>query len=119
MSVHFSSGADILTSSLPFRGGGGMVGDQVAPTAMIDRVVHHAALSLKGAGHRLRNRELDTAASVRHEDCGPESQSPVASLSSVGPSPSSSVVDMGCGPPSGHRQRAGRRLAWTRPRTAT
>jgi DNA replication protein DnaC len=42
---------------------------QAAAAAMIDRVVHHAAvLTLKGASYRLRNRGIDTLPSIKTQD---------------------------------------------------
>ncbi|MCA1697985.1 MAG: IS21-like element helper ATPase IstB [Actinobacteria bacterium] len=49
----------IVTSNKPFSLWGEVFGDEVTATAMIDRLVHHAAiLSLKGDSYRLRDREL-------------------------------------------------------------
>ena len=49
----------IVTSNKPFSAWGEVFGDEVTATAMIDRLVHHAAiLSLKGDSYRLKDREL-------------------------------------------------------------
>ncbi len=45
---------------------GGVFGDQAVAAAMIDRIVYHVdVLTLKGAGHRLRDRSIDTLDSIR------------------------------------------------------
>src|ERR1700759_1707279 len=49
----------IVPSNKPFSGWGGIFGDEVTATAMIDRLVHHAEiLSLKGDSYRLKDRDL-------------------------------------------------------------
>jgi DNA replication protein DnaC len=49
----------IVTSNKPFSGWGEIFGDEVAATAMIDRLVDHAEiLSLKGDSYRLKDRDL-------------------------------------------------------------
>ena len=49
----------IVTSNKPFSAWGEIVGDEVVPTAMIDRLVHHAEiLALKGDSSRLRDKDL-------------------------------------------------------------
>jgi DNA replication protein DnaC len=48
----------IVTSNKPF--GAEIFGDDMAATAMIDRLIHHSEiLSLKGDSYRLRGKELD------------------------------------------------------------
>ncbi len=50
----------IVTSNKPFSAWGEIFGDDMAATAMIDRLIHHAEiLSLKGDSYRLRGKELD------------------------------------------------------------
>ncbi len=49
----------IVTSNKPFSAWGEVFGDDVVATAMVDRLVHHAAiLSLKGDSFRLRGKDL-------------------------------------------------------------
>ncbi len=49
----------IVTSNKPFSVWGEVFGDDDVATAMIDRLVHHAAiLSLKGDSFRLRGKDL-------------------------------------------------------------
>ncbi len=44
----------------PFSAWGEIFGDDMAATAMIDRLIHHAEiLSLKGDSYRLRGKDLD------------------------------------------------------------
>uniref|UniRef100_UPI00191BA426 ATP-binding protein n=1 Tax=Acidithrix ferrooxidans TaxID=1280514 RepID=UPI00191BA426 len=51
----------MLISKLAFSGWGGVFGDQVVAAAMIDRIVHYAAvLALKGANYRLRERGIES-----------------------------------------------------------
>ena len=50
----------IVTSNKPFSKWGEIFGDDMAATAMIDRLIHHSEiLSLKGDSYRLRGKDLD------------------------------------------------------------
>jgi IstB-like ATP binding protein len=50
----------IVTSNKPFSAWGEIFGDDMAATAMIDRLIHHSEiLSLKGDSYRLRGKDLD------------------------------------------------------------
>jgi IstB-like ATP binding protein len=50
----------IVTSNKPFSAWGEIFGDDMAATAMIDRLIHHAEiLSFKGDSYRLRGKDLD------------------------------------------------------------
>ena len=49
----------IVTSNKPFSAWGEIFGDDMAATAMVDRLIHHAEiLSLKGDTYRLKDRDL-------------------------------------------------------------
>ena len=49
----------IVTSNKPFSAWGEIFGDDMAATAMVDRLIHHAEiLSLKGDSYRLKDRDL-------------------------------------------------------------
>ncbi len=53
----------IVTSNKPFSAWGEIFGDDMAATAMIDRLIHHSEiLSLKGDSYRLRGKDLATIA---------------------------------------------------------
>ena len=68
VSSRYEHASLILTSNLPFSGWAGVFGDQVVAAAMIDRIVHHAAvIALKGASYRLRDRGVDTLPSIKAE----------------------------------------------------
>jgi len=48
-----------VTSNKPFGRWGEVFGDDVVAAAMIDRLVHHAAVvALKGDSYRLKDRDL-------------------------------------------------------------
>lgn len=50
----------IVTFNKPFSIWGEIFGHDMAATAMIDRLIHHAEiLSRKGDGHRLRSKDLN------------------------------------------------------------
>ena len=52
----------IVTSNKPFSAWGEIFGDDMAATAMVDRLIHHAEiLSLKGDSYRLKDRTSDPA----------------------------------------------------------
>ena len=49
----------IVTSNKPFCAWGEIFGDDMAATAMVDRLIHHAEiLCLKGDSYRLKDRDL-------------------------------------------------------------
>src|ERR671935_656435 len=59
VSARYERASMIVTSNKPFSGWGEIFGDDVAATAMIDRLVHHAEiLALKGDSFRLRDKDL-------------------------------------------------------------
>jgi DNA replication protein DnaC len=48
----------VVTSNKPFSASGEIFGDDMAATAMIDRLIHHSGiLSLKGDSYRLCGKE--------------------------------------------------------------
>ncbi len=50
----------IVTSNKPFSAWGEIFGDDMAATAMIDRLIHHSEiLSLKGDSYRLCGKDLN------------------------------------------------------------
>ena len=58
VSARYERASMIVTSNKPFSGWGEIFGDDMAATAMIDRLIHHAEiLSLKGDSYRLRGKE--------------------------------------------------------------
>ncbi len=62
VSSRYERASLIMTSNKPFSAWGEVFGDDVAATAMIDRLVHRAEiLSLKGDSYRLRGKELSLA----------------------------------------------------------
>jgi len=59
VSSRYERASLIVTSNKPFGRWGEVFGDDVVAAAMIDRLVHHAAVvALKGDSYRLRNRDL-------------------------------------------------------------
>src|SRR5439155_15635498 len=59
VSARYERASMIVTSNKPFSGWGEIFGDEVVAVAMIDRLVHHAAiLALKGDSYRLKDRDL-------------------------------------------------------------
>ena len=60
VSNRYERASMIVTSNKPFSKWGDIFGDDMAATAMIDRLIHHSEiLSLKGDSYRLRGKELD------------------------------------------------------------
>jgi hypothetical protein len=56
----------IVTSNKLFSAWGEIVGDDMAATAMIDRLIHHSEiLSLKGDSYRLRGKDLDARVATK------------------------------------------------------
>jgi len=60
-----------ITSNKPFSAWGEIFGDDMAATAMIDRLIHHSEiLSLKGDSYRLRAKNLDARIGAKPADIG-------------------------------------------------
>src|ERR1700748_3088334 len=58
VSSRYERASMIVTSNKPFSGWGEIFGDDMAATAMVDRLIHHAEImSLKGDSYRLRGKE--------------------------------------------------------------
>jgi DNA replication protein DnaC len=63
VSHRYERASMIVTSNKPFSKWGDIFGDDMAATAMIDRLIHHSEiLPLKGDSYRLRGKELDAPA---------------------------------------------------------
>jgi DNA replication protein DnaC len=70
VSNRYERASMIVTSKKPFSAWGEIFGDDMAATAMIDRLIHHAEiLSLKGDSYRLRGKDLE-ARPARPADLG-------------------------------------------------
>ena len=55
----YERGSIILTSNLSFAEWGGLLGDEVLATALLDRLLHHAeVISINGRSYRMRQRML-------------------------------------------------------------
>lgn len=55
----YERGSIILTSNLNFAEWGGLLGDEVLATALLDRLLHHAeVISVNGRSYRMRQRML-------------------------------------------------------------
>src|SRR6266511_5074759 len=60
-----------ITSNKQFSAWGEIFGDDMAATAMIDRLIHHSEiLSLKGDSYRLRAKNLDARIGAKPADIG-------------------------------------------------
>ena len=66
VSSRYERASMIVTSNKPFSAWGEIFSDDMAATAMIDRLIHHAEiLSLKGDSYRLRGKDLDARPGTR------------------------------------------------------
>jgi DNA replication protein DnaC len=66
VSNRYEHASMIVTSNKPFSKWGEIFGDDMAATAMIDRLIHHSEiLSLKGDSYRLRGKDLDTRTATK------------------------------------------------------
>ena len=71
VSNRYERASMIVTSNKPFSKWGEIFGDDMAATAMIDRLIHHSEiLSLKGDSYRLRGKDLDARIAARHPEIG-------------------------------------------------
>src|SRR5579862_2081961 len=69
VSNRYERASMIVTSNKPFSAWGEIFGDDMAATAMIDRLIHHSEiLSLKGDSYRLRDRDLGGRPSAREPE---------------------------------------------------
>ena len=72
VSSRYERASMIVTSNKPFSRWGEIFGDDIVAAAMIDRIVHHAAvITLKGASYRLRGHGLDSLPSTRPDVTNP------------------------------------------------
>jgi DNA replication protein DnaC len=59
VAARYERGSIILTSNLSFAEWGGLLGDEVLATALLDRLLHHAeVISINGRSYRMRQRML-------------------------------------------------------------
>ncbi len=71
VSNRYERASMIVTSNKPFSKWGEIFGDDMAATAMIDRLIHHSEiLSLKGDSYRLRGKDLDARPPARPPEIG-------------------------------------------------
>jgi DNA replication protein DnaC len=71
VSNRYERASMIVTSNKPFSKWGDIFGDDMAATAMIDRLIHHSEiLSLEGDSYRLRGKELDARPAARLPEIG-------------------------------------------------
>src|SRR5437763_3287481 len=71
VSNRYERASMIVTSNKPFSEWGEIFDDDMAATAMIDRLIHHSEiLSLKGDSYRLRGKDLDTRPAARLPEIG-------------------------------------------------
>jgi len=57
VAARYERGAMIITSNLSFAEWGGLLGDEVLATALLDRLLHHAELiTINGRSYRMRER---------------------------------------------------------------
>jgi DNA replication protein DnaC len=63
VTARYERGAMLVTSNLSFAEWGGLLGDEVLATALLDRLLHHAEIiSINGRSYRMRERmAADTA----------------------------------------------------------
>ncbi len=71
VSNRYERASMIVTSNKPFSKWGEIFGDDMAATAMIDRLIHHSEiLSLKGDSYRIRGKDLDTRIGAKPAEIG-------------------------------------------------
>jgi DNA replication protein DnaC len=61
----------LITSNLSFAEWGGLLGDEVLATALLDRLLHHAEIiSINGRSYRMRERMVADVAEGRAAGVG-------------------------------------------------
>jgi hypothetical protein len=79
VSSRYERASLIVTSNKPFSAWGETFADETVAAAMIDRLVHHAAiLSLKGDSYRLRDRDLGGRPPARKPETANQPAAPSA-----------------------------------------
>jgi DNA replication protein DnaC len=68
VSSRYERASLIVTSNKPFGRWGEVFGDDVVAAAMIDRLVHHADVALKGDSYRLKDRDLGRVPATTTEE---------------------------------------------------
>jgi DNA replication protein len=59
VAARYERSSTILTSNISFAEWGGLLGDDVLATALLDRLLHHAeVISINGRSYRMRQRML-------------------------------------------------------------
>jgi DNA replication protein DnaC len=63
VTARYERGAMLVTSNLSFADWGGLLGDEILATALLDRLLHHAEIiTINGRSYRMRERMIaDTA----------------------------------------------------------
>lgn len=71
VTARYERGALLITSNLSFAEWGGLLGDEVLATALLDRLLHHAEIiSINGRSYRMRERMVADAAERRAAGVG-------------------------------------------------
>ena len=122
VSRRYERASMIVTSNKPFSAWGEIFGDDMAATAMVDRLIHHAEiLSLKGDSYRLKDRDLGprpAAKASKPPDRYPSATSPRAAerLTTRRSAAETSIARLSPGGSCRLRRSAGRRSAFASPR---
>jgi DNA replication protein DnaC len=79
VTARYERGSIILTSNLSFAEWGGLLGDEVLATALLDRLLHHAeVISINGRSYRMRQRMLTDQPVAKGEKSGKNGKSVAA-----------------------------------------
>jgi DNA replication protein DnaC len=71
VTARYERGAMVVTSNLSFAEWGGLLGDEVLATALLDRLLHHAEIiSINGRSYRMRERMAADVAEGRAAGVG-------------------------------------------------
>ena len=71
VTARYERGAMLITSNLSFAEWGGLLGDEVLATALLDRLLHHAEIiSINGRSYRMRERMATDVAERRAAGVG-------------------------------------------------
>lgn len=79
VTARYERGAMVVTSNLSFAEWGGLLGDEVLATALLDRLLHHAEIiSINGRSYRMRERLAGDTAERPGTEVGQKSSAMVS-----------------------------------------
>jgi DNA replication protein DnaC len=84
VSARYERGSIILTSNKSYGDWGGIFGDPIIATAILDRLLHHSTtINIRGESYRLKDRRRAGLLTSREQEGRPAAELPVAPVSAT------------------------------------